>query len=224
MAAFENAKRKKTAKATPDTKAAKKEPRWWVLYIAAPVIVGIILFLFQECSKPKSGELHLMSNVDSAKVFLNSAFRGYTIADSILVLPKMKPGSYALKVEKAPYPAFVAEDIRIQNGEITTRRAIFEVAASPDTVKKTPAPADTAKKPEPAERKTYSLTITVPKDFKNALITIDGNPVANAPNTIHLAKGRYRLRVAKGDSFYKTIINIPQRKLVNVTEKEFEER
>ena len=100
-----------------------------------------------------------------------------------------------------------------------TDSAKVNIASQPDSTE----PAEDRKVKEPLRKaKEYPITITVPQKFHNALITIDGEKVANAPNTISLTAGRYTLRVEKGDFFYEEIINIPQRTLVNIRESEFQ--
>ena len=213
----DNARKKKPRKTAAS--GGKREPRWWIIYILAPVIAGIILLMFQHFSKPQYGELHLESNIDSATVFLNRTLRGYTAADSIIKISGLQPGNYLLMVEKDPYRPFREENITIRAGEITSRRAALSLAAVPDSME---LPEDRKVKKPLTKAKEYPITITVHSKFKHARIFIDSEAVANAPNTISLAEGRYTLRVEKGEFFYEEIINVPQHKLVNITESEFQ--
>lgn len=122
-------------------------------------------------------------------------------------------------VEKDPYRPFREENITIRAGEITSRRAALSLAAVPDSME---LPEDRKVKKPLTKAKEYPITITVHSKFKHARIFIDSEAVANAPNTISLAEGRYTLRVEKGEFFYEEIINVPQHKLVNITESEFQ--
>jgi len=220
-------KRTKQENRPTDSEKATK-PKWWIIKILAPIIVGLVLFvpdwIKEKVSEEKYGELLIESNLDNAKIVLNKELRGSTLADRAVKIASLKPGIYVLSVEKDGFEALIDQSVRIAAGEITSIRANLktvgteegDVSANKDTLKFfTPSR-------QPAEaRRDYSITITVSDRFKNAKIMIDSDWIANAPNTIAVSAGRHHLRIESDEFYYEEMIQIPSRNLINVLDDEF---
>ncbi len=204
------------------------EPPWWKKDIVAPIIVGIILsiggfgiWMVQKFSEEKYGKLRIVSNVDSAKVFLTKDFKRFTSANKAIGIDSLEPGSYVLSIEKAGFAVFDT-NVNIVAGEITSVKADLRLAQAPtDSLAVVPKPAANSAATKLAGAvNSYQITITVHSKLKNADIMIDGKLEANAPATISLSKGRYRLRIENEMYYYEEILRVPSRNFVNVTEDE----
>ena len=212
--------------------AKANEPKWWKKDIVAPIMVGIILSIVgfgiwavQKSSEEKYGELLIASNVDSAEVFLNEVFKGFTQTSTVKRIEMLQSGVYLLSVKKNGF-ADVDTSIKIVAGEITSVKADLRLVQTPEkdlAVAPKPA-ADSATMKLAGAIKSYQITITVHSKLKDAKIMIDGKWVANAPNTISLPKGQYHLRIENELYYYKEMLQVPSRNLVNVAEGEIKEQ
>lgn len=205
-----------------------KEPQWWKKEIVAKIFVGLILSLvgfgiwfMQRAYEQKVGELQVICNVDSAKIFMNQEFKGFTQANTVKRIETLQSGVYILSVKKDGF-ASVDTSIKIVAGEITSIKANPKFLPAPgDCLVVVPKPAANSAATKPAGAvNSYQITITVHSKLKNADIMIDGKWEANAPATISLSKGRYRLRIENEMYYYEEILRVPSRNLVNVTEDE----
>lgn len=204
------------------TSEKAKEPKWWIIYILAPIVVGVVLFILPKACEEKYGELQLACNVDSAEVFLNQVRQGFTLASTVMRVESLQPGVYILSVKKAGF-AFVDTSVKIVAGEITSIKAVLTLAAARgDTHAPVPksATVDSAKTKAVGTNKIYQITITVPNKLKNAKIMIGDKWEANAPAMIKLPKGRHRLRIENEAYYYEEMLQVPSRALVNVTDDE----
>ncbi|MCI0699317.1 PEGA domain-containing protein [candidate division KSB1 bacterium] len=184
-------------------------------------IGGFVIWMVQKFSEEKYGKLRIVSNVDSARVFLAKDFKRFTSANKAIGIDSLEPGSYVLSVEKDGFAAFDA-NVSIVAGEITSVKVELRLAQAPTeslAVVSKPATNSTATKPAGAVN-SYQITITVHSKLKNADIMIDGKWEANAPATISLSKGRYRLRIENEAYYYEETLRAPSRNIVNVTEDE----
>jgi len=225
----------KRAKKQQHTSASEKakEPKWWKKDIVAPVIVGIILsiggfviWMVQKFSEEKYGKLRIVSNVDSARVFLTKDFKRFTSVNKAIGIDSLEPGSYVLSVEKDSFAAFDTS-VNIVAGEITSVKADLKLAPAPGgslAVAPKPVAADPATTKPVGAVKSYQITISVHSKLKNAKIMINGKWVANAPNTISLPKGWHHLRIENEAYYYEEMLQVPSRDLVNVTEDDIIKR
>jgi len=196
-----------------------KKPKWWIVSIVAPIIVGLTIWIVQKSADPIYGELQIFSDTDSAKVFLNEQPSGLTIKNESLIVSSLKPGNYFLSIKKGGFANYDTQNVKIAAGEITSLKAIL----LPQTQKVVNSSKNKTKKYNPVEETTlYSLTITVQSQFKNAKILIDGQWKANAPYTVSLSQGQHLLRIEKNDYFYEEMIDVPGRSLINVLDDEFQ--
>jgi len=205
----------------------QKEPKWWVIAILAPIIVGLVLFvpdfIKEKLSKNKYGELLIESNVDSAKVFLNKEFKEYTLSSRAIPIVSLRPGNYVLSIEKNGFAVFVDPNVKIDAGEITSIKADLKFTPAQKeglSVTTKLIESDSIQKKQNRATEFYKITIAVHSKLKNANVMIDGKWTANAPNTISLPKGRYRLRIENETYYYEEMLRVPSRVLVNVTEDE----
>jgi hypothetical protein len=207
----------------PSDEGKPKEPKWWITLIAAPIIVGLVIWIIPQLSENKYGELQLISNVDSASVSINQTFKGLTSAGKTLHIASLRPGTHIVSVQKEGF-ASVDTSIQIAAGQITSIRAESKLAgakasglhAGKDTLNPSPPFR------QPAEaKKSYSITVIVTDRFKNAKIMIDGEWVANASNTVRVSEGRHILRVENDEFYYEEMIQVPSRDLINISDTEF---
>ncbi len=196
-----------------------KEPKWWIALIVAPIIVGLVLWIVPKLSEEKYGELRIACNVDSAEVFLNKDQKGFTQAATAMPFVSLQPGVYVLSVAKKGFVA-VDTSVKIVAGEITSVKVDLRLAQAPaESLAVAPkSAADSATTKPAGVIKSYQITITLHSKPRGAKILIDGKPAANASNTIWLPKGQYRLRIENETYYYEEMLQVPSRKLVNVTE------
>lgn len=111
-------------------KKEEKKPKWWIVAILAPIIVGLVIalsnVLLQESTESKYGELLIECNLDSAEIYLNRDFKGLTSASEILKLESLKPGNYILNVKKGGYQTFIDDKVKIASGELTSKKISLE--------------------------------------------------------------------------------------------------
>jgi hypothetical protein len=115
-----------------------QEPKWWKKYIVAPIIVGIILsvvglgiWIVQKSSEERYGKLRIVSNVDSARIFLTKEFKGYTLVSKAIEISSLEPGSYVLSVEKDSFTTFFDQNVEITAGKIASVRADLKFEQTP---------------------------------------------------------------------------------------------
>jgi len=221
----------KKEKLQPDSQETKT-PKWWKKEIVAPLIVGITLsigglgiWIAQKFFNERYGELHVTSNVDSASVSLNQAFKGSTAIGKAFRIASLQPGTYVVFVQREGF-ASVDTSIQVAAGQITSIHAELrkigkqEIAISPDTSK----PSLSLSRQPTQAQKYFSLTVTVPSKFENAKIMIDHMWMANAPNTVRIGEGAHLLRVENDEFYYEEMLQIPSRDLINILENEFKSK
>lgn len=202
-----------------------KSPKWLVSLFIAPIIVGLVLWVVTRLSEDKYGELQITSNVDSASVSLNQAFKGYTTSSRAFRIASLQAGTYVVFVQREGF-ALVDTSIQIAAGQITSIHAELrkigkqEIAISPDTSK----PSLSLSRQPIQAKKYFSITITVPSQFDNAKILIDHKWMANAPNTVRIGEGKHLLRVENDEFYYEEMLQIPSRDLINILENEFKSK
>lgn len=213
---------KRRSKKNKLSSAENKKPRWWVQYIVAPIVVGLIvgltIWMVQESTDPKHGELRISCEIDSVNVYLNEQPRGLITKGKVMEVVSLEPGNYFLSIIKDGFANYT-QNVKIVTGEIT----FIKAKLLHDKAGKMPVGTS---KPVTGKRQTetplHPLTITVQSQFKNAKILIDDEWRANAPNTVFLSQGQYLLRIEKNDYFYEEMIDVPGRSLINILDSEFQ--
>jgi hypothetical protein len=107
----------------------------WLLNIINPLLVaiigGLLLYYIEKLSEPKTGELAIQCNVDSANVFLNGEFKGLTqkidTLNNIYMLKihSIYPGSYNLKLQRSSMKDVFIQNVEINPGYLTSKLALL---------------------------------------------------------------------------------------------------
>ncbi len=120
---------------TPGKKAISG--KGWIIDLLFPILQTIIgssllVFFIAKFIEPKTGELLIQSNIDSAKVFLNGEFKGITgpidtTLHNIYVLRinSVYPGSYQLMLQKKSLNDVFINDVVVNPGYLTSKSGLF---------------------------------------------------------------------------------------------------
>jgi len=110
----------------------EKHMKSWVRdVLIAFLSSGTLVYLITKFTEPKTGELLVQSNIDSAEVFLNGEFKGITgPVDTLHNIYKLKinsvyPGSYQLMLQKKFRNDVFINDVVINPGYLTSRSGLF---------------------------------------------------------------------------------------------------
>jgi hypothetical protein len=108
-----------------------------------------------------NGSINIKSSPTSSKVFVSSAYKGYTP----LILDDITPGTYTVLVQRAGYDSY-SESVKVTAGNTTYVTASL-VLSPEETTDTTPAPITTVK----TVKTTAKSTAKVPTPWPTATAT-----------------------------------------------------
>jgi len=191
----------------------RRQPGWFATLILIPILIFLFQKAFEKLTETKTGSLLIKCNVDSAQVYVNSQFSGWTRADTVVEVGEFNPGRYTVDIFKHNLDSLLNQSVDVKKGEACTLPVTLQ--------KKTPAikkpRSEPVKKPLPK----HKLTIYLPVKFQQAKIYVDGKWIANGNCTPRLTAGQHLIRIETESLFYEEKLTVPDRHLLNVSEKDF---